>query len=98
ALPDGALEDGRPVTFGIRPDLVSWSEAAEDGQPAVVAGVEPLGGWSLVTLATPGGRLTALGVARVVEGQKVMVRLRGQDGYLFDQASGLALGVARPAG
>jgi multiple sugar transport system ATP-binding protein len=98
---------GRPLTLGIRPQHVQLVDNnALHALPMSVRLVESLSHGALVTLTfqdeelmawpTEGCQMHAL-MDTMAKGKNVMVHLQLENGYLFDRASGAAVG-ARPTG
>jgi ABC-type sugar transport system ATPase subunit len=75
------------VDLGIRPEHVTLGE---DGVPAVVRVVQPIGPATLVTVSWEGGQLTSRvpGMARLAPGERVRVRLLAEGLLWFDRTSG----------
>ncbi len=86
-LANGGVEDGRPVTYGVRPEHL---ELADDGFPAEVAVVEPTGSETLVFLRFGEAGMVALFRDRhqFQPGQTVHLRPRVDQVHLFDEGSG----------
>jgi len=86
-LANGGVEDGRPVTYGVRPEHL---ELADDGFPAQIAVVEPTGSETLVFLRFGERGMVALFRDRhdFKPGQTVNLRPRVDQVHLFDESSG----------
>lgn len=81
------FEEGRPVTYGIRPEHL---ELSEEGIPATVSVVEPTGAETMVFLRFGATDLVALFRDRhqFTPGQEIHVRPRAADAHLFDRETG----------
>lgn len=92
----------RAVTLGVRPEHLEVP--AREGTEAVLtmplALVEPLGGDALATFQDGAWRVTARVDRRQVgaDGQMIQVGFPMSQAHLFDDATGLALGMGGPAG
>jgi multiple sugar transport system ATP-binding protein len=91
---DGAARDRSTVTVGLRPESL---ELAGDGLPAQVQVVEELGADAyVICLGDVAGAPTRL-VARAdprhppAIGERVSLRVRGEEAHLFDAESGVRL-------
>ncbi|MFQ5624423.1 MAG: ABC transporter ATP-binding protein [Paracoccaceae bacterium] len=85
-----AFEDGRPVSYGIRPEHL---ELSDEGIPARVAVVEPTGSETLVFFRVEGRELVALFRERhaFTPGETVKLRPRPELAHVFDRETGLRL-------
>jgi ABC-type sugar transport system ATPase subunit len=81
---------GQDVDLGIRPEHVRLGPG---GVEATVRVVQPLGPVTILTLAWPGGSLTARlpGITRLETGQLVSMHLDPEHILLFDRGTGLLL-------
>ena len=86
-----ALEDGRPVTFGVRPEHLSL---AEDGLAVTVSVVEPTGSETHVISRFNSSEITTVFRERHTfrPGQTIHLQPLGQHVHLFDAESGAVLG------
>lgn len=90
-VPGLAIPEGRPVTFGIRPeDLKSGTGGILSGTVTVA---EPLGSETLVYVDVDGREINATAPGRTPPkaGDQISLSLSGEDAHLFDNASGLSL-------
>ena len=90
-VPDRAgLAEGRPITYGIRPEHI---DIAETGLPAKVVVVEPTGAETHVVFRLAGQEFVAVFRERhgFRPGQEVSIRPRTDMVHLFDADSGLRL-------
>ena len=85
-----AVETGRPVIYGIRPEHL---DLADDGFPAVVAVVEPTGSETQVVVRFGEGEIVAVFKDRLefTPGQTIRLRPRPDKAHIFDKATGLRL-------
>lgn len=91
---------GRPVTLGIRPEVVKCCEVphTEGSLEMEVARVESLGGTWLAELQRGDWRITAQTMEQpmVHAGQKLMIALDWRNVHLFDRTSGVNLCAGAP--
>ncbi len=85
-----ALEAGRPIVIGMRPEDLAL---AEDGLPATVEVVEPTGAEIHVMASTPSGPMTAIFRERHALRPGEAIRLQPRQGrvHLFDPDTGARL-------
>ncbi|HTN98935.1 MAG TPA: TOBE domain-containing protein, partial [Nordella sp.] len=85
-----ALKDGQEITIGIRPEHLHF---ADQGLPATVTVVEPLGMSTQVTLEAANERVTLMALERpqLAPGDRKHLTAKPQDIHVFDRASGLRL-------
>lgn len=89
ALPLAAAPpEGGKIVIGIRPEHLHF---ADQGLPATVTVVEPLGMSTQVTLEAAGERVTLLALERpqLTPGDRKYLTAKPQDIHVFDRASGL---------
>ncbi|MCV3739229.1 sn-glycerol-3-phosphate ABC transporter ATP-binding protein UgpC [Rhizobium sp. TRM96647] len=84
---DRTVEDGRAVTYGIRPEHI---DIASDGVAAQVAVIEPTGAETQVVFRVGNANLVAVFRERhdFTPGQQVHLRPSAAHGHLFDTATG----------
>ncbi len=84
------VAEGRPVTYGIRPEHL---ELAPEGIPAQVTVVEPTGAETMVYLKFAGTPIVAIFRDRhdLSPGQMVHLRARADRAHLFDPETGQSL-------
>jgi multiple sugar transport system ATP-binding protein len=85
-----AASDGRPVTYGVRPEYFTL---ADDGADAEVVVVEPTGSETQLVAKLAGHEIVALFRERqdLRPGQKIKLRPRADAIHLFDGPSGKRL-------
>ncbi|MFZ5678113.1 MAG: ABC transporter ATP-binding protein [Pseudomonadota bacterium] len=85
-----AVPDGREIVIGIRPEHLHF---ADQGLPATVTVVEPLGMSTQVTLEAANERVTLLALERpqLTPGDRKYLTAKPQDIHVFDRTSGLRL-------
>ena len=87
---DGAVSDGRQVTYGIRPEHL---ELADSGLQATVSVVEPTGSETMIFLRAGEQELVALFRDRLSfePGQEIHLKPRPGTAHLFDTESGMRI-------
>ncbi|QIG49760.1 sn-glycerol-3-phosphate ABC transporter ATP-binding protein UgpC [Nordella sp. HKS 07] len=82
------LKEGQEITVGIRPEHLHF---ADQGLPATVSVVEPLGMSTQVTLDAADERVTLLALERpqLAPGDRKFLIAKPQDIHVFDRSSGL---------
>jgi multiple sugar transport system ATP-binding protein len=87
---DQPLEDGRPVTLGLRPEHL---QPADDGLPGQIAVVEPTGAETYVVVRVDAREVTAVVRDRrpLRPGQDIRLRPEPGQAHVFDRATGRRL-------
>ncbi|GGY43566.1 ABC transporter ATP-binding protein [Pseudoduganella albidiflava] len=92
-----AMNGGRAVKLGLRPEILSLDRAAGEPLAAVVDVVEPLGAETIVTLRVGGGTVVARlgGHARLEPEQALTLYLDTARTHVFDAATEANIGLGQ---
>jgi multiple sugar transport system ATP-binding protein len=93
-LPSGiAVQEGTPVTYGVRPEHLVLSDT-ENGFPADIVVVEPTGSETQVVLSLGGQQINGVFRERIADRPDETMYLRPmvESVRLFDQFTGRAIG------